>query len=205
MKKLTSKDIAFIDTYLKKAGVEFLDIRVEMTDHVASAIEQEMEQQPNLTFYSAFKSYMIRYKKSLLKNAKKQKWSIDWKVLLNIKNELFKMPGLLIGGGFLAILSTVNMAQLEENLWFQILVLVVFLTAYLVPVILYSKLKISFLVRLSVYAYLINYGFFMMMSHLEISPHWLGLVYGILVWLNTGVLLSAFKMSAHYKKIYFST
>ncbi len=43
MKNLTPEQIKFIDTYLKNSGVEFLDVRVEMIDHVASAIEEKLE------------------------------------------------------------------------------------------------------------------------------------------------------------------
>ena len=52
--KLTTENIQFIDNYLKNSEVIYYDIRVEMIDHVATAVEQKMEAE-NLDFYDAFK------------------------------------------------------------------------------------------------------------------------------------------------------
>ena len=59
--KLTEKQIAHIDVALKDIGVAYRDIRQEMTDHVATAVE-EMEGD---NFYVNFKEYMRLYKKNL--------------------------------------------------------------------------------------------------------------------------------------------
>lgn len=66
MKTLTTQNLKFIDNYLKKSEIIFEDIRMEMTDHIASAIEEKMKVD-NIDFYDAFKSYMISNKKELLK------------------------------------------------------------------------------------------------------------------------------------------
>ena len=199
MKQLSKKEIGFIDNYLKNSGVEYLDIRIEMTDHVASAIENYLDQNSSSTFYDAFKLYMIKNKKSLLKSGTKQKWSIDLKVLLSIKKELFNAPVLLTGLGCTAIFSKANLVHFENSLWFTVPFAIVILTAYVVPVVFYYRLKISFLNRLSVYAYLINYLFYLLLAHFEPSADWLGLCYGLLVWVNSGIIVSAFKMSAYFK------
>ncbi len=68
--KLTSQNIQFIDNYLKNSEVIYYDIRMEMLDHVASAVEQKMEAE-NLDFYDAFKSYMVLNKKDLIKENEK--------------------------------------------------------------------------------------------------------------------------------------
>lgn len=68
MPKLTTDEIQFIDTYLANSGVEYLDIRYEMTDHVATAIE-DMDGD----FMEDFKSYMIKSKQQLLSDNKKFK------------------------------------------------------------------------------------------------------------------------------------
>lgn len=200
MKNLTSEEVRFIDNYLKNSGVNFLDIRLEMIDHIASAIEQELEQQADLTFYTAFKSYMIRNKKSLLKNASRQRWSVDLKVINKIRKELFRNPALITGIGSTAIFVNLDLAQVVGKLWFSVLFTIIVITAYFVPVILYSRLKISFLSRLSFYAYLVNYLFYLLLNHMEPPVSWLGICFGLLVWLNIGVLTSAFRMSAYYNK-----
>ncbi len=202
MEKLSRKNIEFIDRYLKNSGVEFLDIRIEMTDHVASAIEKDLSENVNADFYSAFKKYMVRNKKNLLKNAKRQRWSVDLKVLKEVRIQLFKAPSLLLGVGFSVILGNLNFVQLEENLLFQLSFLILFLGAYFVPIAFYSKLKISFLNRLSIYAYIINYLFYLLLKNVEPSPGWLLMSYSLLVWVNCGIILAAFKLSAFYKKQY---
>lgn len=66
---LSSENIQFIDNYLKNSEVIYYDIRMEMLDHVATAVEQKMEAE-NLDFYDAFKSYMVVNKKEILKGNK---------------------------------------------------------------------------------------------------------------------------------------
>jgi len=58
MFKLTPQNIQFIDNYFKNSEVIYYDIRMEMLDHVETAVEQKMEAE-NLDFYEAFKSYML--------------------------------------------------------------------------------------------------------------------------------------------------
>src|SRR5690242_7107232 len=63
MAKLTTEEIRFIDNYLYNSGVVYIDIRYEMTDHVAAALE-EMEG----SFSENFRNYMAVHKAELLKN-----------------------------------------------------------------------------------------------------------------------------------------
>lgn len=67
--KLTLENIQFIDNYLKNSKVVYYDIRMEMLDHVASAVEQKMTNE-DLDFYNAFKNYMVFNKKEILKGNK---------------------------------------------------------------------------------------------------------------------------------------
>ena len=69
--KLTAENIQFIDNYLKNSEVIYYDIRMEILDHVATAVEQKMEAE-NLDFYDAFKSYMVVNKKEILKGNKEE-------------------------------------------------------------------------------------------------------------------------------------
>ena len=68
---LTPENITFIDNYLKNSEVIYYDIRMEMLDHVATAIEQKMNSE-QLNFYDAFKDYMAVHKTAILKNNKKR-------------------------------------------------------------------------------------------------------------------------------------
>ena len=69
--KLSKENLVFIDTYLLNSNVVHTDVRLELTDHIASAIEQELTENTTTTFYQVFKQYMVENKKILLGNAKK--------------------------------------------------------------------------------------------------------------------------------------
>lgn len=56
--KLSAENIKFIDNYLKNSEVIYYDIRMEILDHVATAVEQKMQTE-NLDFYDAFKSSSV--------------------------------------------------------------------------------------------------------------------------------------------------
>lgn len=80
---LTKENIKFIDTYLKNSDIMFTDVRTEMVDHVATAVSEEMDSK-NLTFYDAFKSYMVVHKKDLLQYNKQFRKTTDKIVLKSL-------------------------------------------------------------------------------------------------------------------------
>ncbi|TBX71250.1 hypothetical protein EZL74_01720 [Flavobacterium silvisoli] len=92
---LSKDEIRFIDTYLLSNDVVYTDIRQEMVDHIATAVEEKMSTGQN-EFYPAFKEYMILNKKAILKNNKKQ-WSFSWEVVRQFLLFLFK-PSMLFFG-----------------------------------------------------------------------------------------------------------
>lgn len=63
--EITKENIQFIDNYLKNSDIAFFDIRMEMLDHISSAVEDKMTTE-NLDFYEAFKKYMVKNKKELI-------------------------------------------------------------------------------------------------------------------------------------------
>jgi hypothetical protein len=66
--KLTELKIQSIDTYLKNSEIEFVDVRMEMLDHVASELEYKIERE-RLDFYYASKHFMmVHIKKSQKQN-----------------------------------------------------------------------------------------------------------------------------------------
>lgn len=73
--KLTNQELQFIDSYLKESGVKHFDIRMELIDHIASAVEEKMQKE-NIDFYLAFKNYMVWNKRELIKRSK-----YSWKIL----------------------------------------------------------------------------------------------------------------------------
>ncbi|WP_445721504.1 hypothetical protein [Flavobacterium sp.] len=67
--KLTKENISFIDNYLKNNNVIYFDIRIEMLDHIATALDAKMKNE-GLNFYDAFKIFMINNKTELMKQNK---------------------------------------------------------------------------------------------------------------------------------------
>ncbi|MQP25019.1 hypothetical protein GFJ94_08075 [Flavobacterium sp. LMO8] len=107
--KLTSQNIQFIDNYLKNSEVIYYDIRMEMLDHVATAVEQKMEVE-NIDFYDAFKSYMMVNKKEILKGNKF--WSIYSKdTILNFLKFLIHPLIILIGVSFYFFYENVSISN----------------------------------------------------------------------------------------------
>lgn len=73
--KLNTQELQYINNYLKESGVKHFDIRLELTDHIASAVEEKMQKE-NIDFYEAFKNYMVWNKRELIKRSK-----YSWKIL----------------------------------------------------------------------------------------------------------------------------
>ncbi len=98
--KLTAEQIQFIDKYLQKADVIFVDIRAEMIDHVATAVEEKMQSE-NIEFYDAFKDFMVFNKRELLKRNNKQ-FKYFEEAIVSFSRTLFK-PYNLVFGVFLTV------------------------------------------------------------------------------------------------------
>jgi hypothetical protein len=83
MRRLSREQIRFIDNYLRNSGVRYADIRFEMTDHVAAALENM-----DGDFYEDFRKYMVANKSELLASNRTFK-KLAWKKALRvIKNNL---------------------------------------------------------------------------------------------------------------------
>ena len=74
MERLLPKEIRFIENYLKNSGVNYFDVRLELTDHVASELEERLSKADSRGFYEEFKEYMRLHKKALLKSLRRYQW-----------------------------------------------------------------------------------------------------------------------------------
>ncbi len=101
MNKLTPENIRFIDNYLIKADVIYLDIRVEMIDHIATALEARMQTE-NEDFYNAFKDYMVEHKAELIERDKKYIKAIRLQLLKTFFKNLISLQAL--GLAFLSVI-----------------------------------------------------------------------------------------------------
>lgn len=94
--KLAKEEIRFIDTYLQKSDIIFVDLRTEITDHIATAVEEKMEKE-SLSFYDAFKEYMVKNKKELLKSNQKIMFAHYLNALKYFLKTLYKPYNIILG------------------------------------------------------------------------------------------------------------
>ena len=96
--QVTDNQIKFIDQYLENSGVKYLDIRYEMTDHVATVLEEKEGD-----FYDEFKGYMILHKKELLESNNKFSKIARNKAIKLLFGNLLSVKGLLIAGSLFGL------------------------------------------------------------------------------------------------------
>ncbi len=116
MKKLTQDDIQFIDTYLKNSDILFDDVRMEMVDHVASDIEEQINNGDDRDFYNVFKDYMIENKKLLQNSNKAFRKATDKKIALELLKQLVSLRTTFIFG--IIYLSLVTLQSFLDELYF---------------------------------------------------------------------------------------
>jgi hypothetical protein len=124
--KLSKQEIQFIDQYLQKADVIFVDVRSELTDHIASAVEEKIEAE-ELPFYDAFKAYMVVNKKMLLassrmnlKNFKNGMISFS-KTFIKPQNIIFAIMLLF---GFRFVNQLISLEIMSQGIFFMIFLFV---------------------------------------------------------------------------------
>ncbi|KOS07108.1 hypothetical protein AM493_14475 [Flavobacterium akiainvivens] len=105
MAAITKHEVQFIDNYLKNSGIVYEDIRYEMADHIASALEG-MEGD----FIENFTTYMVKHKAELLQNnkafainARTRAWNTLGK---NLIKPVFFILFALITWGFISLTDT---------------------------------------------------------------------------------------------------
>ena len=159
--QLTKEEIQFIDNYLKNSGVEYIDTRAEVVDHVASEIENRFIENNTSDFYEEFKMYMIQHKKALLKNLHKYRWSLDKRILKQVLKNLIHQKVLAISGLFFGIiLILINTLSVStENLKTIYIVIngSIFFITVIYPLFWLWKQKISVINHAASLYYLSNY------------------------------------------------
>lgn len=127
--KLTPDQILFIDNYLCNSGIYYADVRQEMIDHVASAIEAQLNQNDSLDFYSCFKNYMVQNKKELLDSLRQYKKQVTWSIFKRFFKHLFGKTGFYTNlTVFLFLVLAYNiLKQYEVDGWFRYVSLVFFI------------------------------------------------------------------------------
>ncbi len=140
--KLTREEIAFIDTYLKNSEIEYVDVRMEMVDHVASELEIKMSEDGS-SFYEAFKSYMVRHKKELQKSNSKFKWTTDKRVFKILGVQLYKVSSLVVFSSFFMLLKLLPVS-LHMTKAFRLMPLIIVFGLLIIYFVIYQRKKQGF-------------------------------------------------------------
>lgn len=144
--ELSKEQIKRIDTFLEGMGVEYIDIRLEMVDHIATEIEEKVndvdEFFENKKFQTHFVKYMLSQRSRLFKNYNKQVEKSFWanikKILIYVVKEGINpinalLVSLVMGVVFFA--GKLNLAFVTNTAF------VVFLGSYCYMGFLFHKLR----------------------------------------------------------------
>ena len=122
--KLSKNQIEFIDKFLQRNEVVFIDVREEMIDHIASAIEEKMITD-NADFHDTFVSYVNLNRKELFM-MNKNIWRFSFS---EIKSYLlyFLKPASLSVNFFLLVLfflfrTNENVVLFKDNFRFYFII-----------------------------------------------------------------------------------
>ncbi|MEO6813648.1 MAG: hypothetical protein ABI172_06930 [Ginsengibacter sp.] len=139
---ITEEQIESLFTFCKKHFVKYYDVQVELVDHLANAIEEEMQMNPEITFEKALEkvhqSFGVMGFAPLVaekqKFAEKQSRKLFWGLL----KKQFGWPKILTFFLLFAILSSIFNADASLMNWFSFII--VFLCW---PLLLLSILRIQ--------------------------------------------------------------
>lgn len=196
--KLTAEQIQFIDTYLKNSGVEYVDIRFEMTDHVATALEEEEGD-----FMEHFKRYMIYHKRNLLSGNRRFKQLAVKRATAELCKTLYGfwvLPALLIlVFGTHYFFADINLS--DAACYLRILFFAAYFTGMAVS---YNKGKYSVTSKLYGVCGLVLYYAGMIVAPERLIPNlWVVFtIYSVIILMGCALSITAIRLHKHYKTRY---
>lgn len=111
MNPLTDQQVQQIDRFLERRGVQFIDVRYELTDHFAEAVILKLEAYPYVTFETAlYAVYRDFGRTGLIEIMDQQEAALTkyWKGrVISFMKDFFKLPQILITILLSIILSTI--------------------------------------------------------------------------------------------------
>lgn len=189
-----------IRVYLDEIGFKYIDVQMEILDHVASAVEERMTEDPNLSFQDAVNQTRVSFGKagfnkierSIVKGLSKK----YWKLFLRHFFSFFGMRHIWI-----VFLSGFGIYQLQNLISDQGSFFGVFFMASVVffSILAYRGLKPVAYKRYMVYKISGNYagyvGVFLMMVFQSINKPSTGLLFGLnKSYLIVSILITLFAM-----------
>ena len=122
--QLTQEQTKRINDFLEGIGVEYIDIRYEMVDHIASEIEEKVSDTDaffeNQRFQTIFVKYMLSKKDALQKKyekiVKKRFWADTKTISKNMSIETLKIKNLLFLTLLVATTYTLSLFNVKNTL-----------------------------------------------------------------------------------------
>ncbi len=211
--KLTKEQIDFIDNYLKNSGINYIDIRYEMVDHIATELEMNLADNEgralqNDIFQEHFKAYMVKNKAQFLASNKQfAKTARKRAFKLILKNRIRPTSLLLTPLLFIVLYKAIPMAGIEMVKD----ILHITYTVLLIAVVLFDKFnyktkteKFSVVDKMISGCLIAVYvGFvFVRPDKIISNPLWLSVYYTLFIAFITTSAITLLLLSAKYKKQY---
>ncbi len=122
-RQISSEELEFLFRFCKKKGIEFVDLRLELVDHLASQVEAIWQEEPRLSFKTAFHKLYKAYGSFGFQKLAQEHSRLVWKKYGNICKQEFiywlKPPQILLTLiiGFLCYLSLITFSFFGFYLW----------------------------------------------------------------------------------------
>ncbi len=212
MVTLDKENIVFIENYLEYSDISYADIRMEMTDHVASEIEALMSAK-NSNFYDTFKTYMITNKATLLDANKQFIKAADQAILKKLWVALIRIPSLLLYCTLVFLVHKVLLSLEVDALQdvissFPILSMVLFILVYVLALKIYKLPRFSGIERLgflySMSFQIINIMFTFPKFFVQSTDDFLmvSVIFALLITVNVLILKITFQTIQEYRHGY---
>lgn len=150
---LTKEQIQFTGRYLEKSGVKYMDIRHEMTDHIATALENREGE-----FYDNFREYMVQYKHDLMQSNRYFKKLALRRAFGILKNNVTKPAFWLIAlvtfiSGYIAQQFDATGIEIQYNLQIVGMIIPIAINLYFLYYWLFKRDVHSVLMKLLLFIY----------------------------------------------------
>ena len=201
MKNLLSpQDIQFIDTYLANSDINYEDVRIEMIDHVASAIEDKMNSGDDRDFYYIFKDYMIENKRLLEKRGSKVfNGRIFKSVCLKFLRNLYSWQ-VLLGGGILSLILRYVYQSLEGYNFIKSFIPIILMGCVAIyPLVVFGKRKYSFIGNFFILVWGFYYIGYQLISYTNYNSTGFYVYMVLLAFFFVGSLKTIFDLVHYYK------
>ncbi len=211
--KLTKEQIGFIDNYLKNSGINYIDIRYEMVDHIATELEINLADYKggalhNDIFREHFKAYMVKNKAQFLASNKQfAKTARKRAFKLILKNIVRPTSLLLTPLLFIVLYKAIPMAGIETVKD----ILHITYTVLLIAIVLFDKFnyktkteKFSVVDKMISGCLIAVYVVFVFVRPDKIisNPLWLSAYYTLFIAFITTSAITLLLLSAKYKQQY---